>query len=190
MSTLKRTCATCASFNPSATQDEEPCGNLVFFTEHHGTPQAVSRAPSPEDWCDSHQTQEEDEAETREIETARHLAEATPDFMTAMSACLALLETLGEDHPDTIRAMRRAMLLAPPSLNALMADKAKEMGLMPDADGYLDDGAPVFTLESVAAKLGMSTQEAQEALNAMLADSTALGLPAVLVDPATVHRKH
>ena len=190
MSILKRTCATCASFNPSATQDEEPCGNLVFFTEHHGTPQAVSRAPRPTDWCDSHRTHKEEDDESREIDMERHLKEATPEFLTAMDACLALVETLGENHPDTIKAMRRAMLLSPPSLNALMADKAREMGMMPDADGYLDDGAPVFTLESVAARLGISMEDAQEAMDAMLADSAALGLPTEQVDPATVHRKH
>ena len=63
MNIVKRTCATCAAFNPSATDDEEVCGNLTFFTEYRGTPQAVSHEPSPADWCPSHQTHEEDKAE-------------------------------------------------------------------------------------------------------------------------------
>ena len=75
MHIIKRTCATCAAFNPSATEDEEPCANLVFFTIHHvdagGKPLTIHQAPSPTDRCDSHQTHEEDAAETREIETAR-----------------------------------------------------------------------------------------------------------------------
>lgn len=29
---IKRTCATCCASNPSATNDEEPCANLTFFT--------------------------------------------------------------------------------------------------------------------------------------------------------------
>jgi len=95
MSIIKRTCATCAAFNPSATDEEEPCGNLVFFTENHGTPQAVSRAPRPADCCDSHQTQQEDAAQSHEVEVARQLQEATPEFMVAMSACLRLVESLG-----------------------------------------------------------------------------------------------
>ena len=190
MSIIKRTCATCAAFNPSATDDEESCGNLVFFTEHHGTPQAVNREPSPADWCDSHQTHEEDAAETHEIEVARQLKEATPEFLAAMSACLRLVETLGMDHPDTTRAMQRAMLLSSPSMNAFMADTAKELGLIPDATGYTHDGAPVFSLESIAEKLDMSIEEAKAAMNTLLADRAALGLPAALVDPATVHRKH
>jgi len=189
MNIIKRTCATCASFNPSATDDEEPCGNLVFFTENHGTPQAVNREPGSADYCDSHQTHDEDAAETHEIEVARQVAESTPEFMAAMSASLRLVEMLGQDHPDTTRALQRAMMLAPPSLNALMADKARELDLIPEADGYTDDGAPVFSLESIAAKLDMSMEEAHAAMEAMLDDRAALGLPAVLVDPATVHRK-
>lgn len=86
MNIIKRTCATCAAFNPSATDDEEVCGNLSFFTEHHGTPQAMSREPSPADWCPSHQTHEEDAAQTHGIEVARQLKEATPEFMDASKA--------------------------------------------------------------------------------------------------------
>lgn len=190
MTIIKRTCATCAAFNPSATDNEEVCGNLTFFTEHHGTPQALSREPGPADWCDSHQTHEEDAAETHEIEMQRQLKEATPEFMAAMSACLRLVESLGMEHPDTTRAMQRAMALAGPSMNTFMADTAKELGLIPEADGYTDEGQPLYSLEAIAAKLDMSMEEAQAAMDAMLEDRAALGLPAVLVNPATVHRKH
>ena len=190
MNSIKRTCATCAAFNPSATDDEGPCGNLTFFTEHHGTPQALNRKPSSTDCCDSHQTQEEDAAETHEIELARQLAELTPEFLTAMSACLALVESLGTEHPDTTLAMQRAMALAGPSMHDFMARQAQELDLIPEADGYTDDGQPVFSLESVAAKLGMGMDEAKAAMGAMLEERAALGLPVVLVDSAKVHRKH
>ena len=190
MTIIKRTCANCASFNPFASDSEGACGNLIYFTEHSGTPQALSREPGPTDWCDSHQFHDEDKTNTREFEVARHVAESTPEFLAAMSACLRLVETLGMEHPDTARAMQRAMLLSPPSLNDFMEDKAMELGLMPDAGGYTDDGAPVFSLESIAAKLGISVYEAQQAMDAMRSDRAALGLPDVLVDPAAVHLKH
>ena len=45
-------------------------------------------------------------------------------------------------------------------------------------------------IEDRAAELDMSMEEAQTAMDAMLEDCAALGLPAALVDPATVHRKH
>jgi len=194
MNITKRTCATCAAFNPSATDEEEVCGNLTSFTIHHvdadGKPLVIHQAPSATDRCDSHQTQEEDAAETHQIEVARQAAESTPEFLVAMSACLRLEESLGMDHPETTRAMQRAMALAPPSMQAFMADTAEDLGLMPDADGYTDDGQPVFSLESIAAKFDMSMEEAQAAMEAMLEDWAALGRPAALVDPVTVHRKH
>lgn len=199
MNIIKRTCATCAAFNPSATGDEEVCGNLTvnlykaeigFITENHGTPQAVNREPGPTNWCGNHQTHEEDAAETHDIEMARCLAESTPEFMAAMSACLRLVKTLGEEHPDAMLAMQRAMMLAPPSMKAFMAEQAQELGLIPAADGYTDDGEPVYSLESIAEKLDVSMEEARETMDAMLAERAELGLPAALVDPATVHRKH
>ena len=131
-----------------------------------------------------------DTAPAHDLDVAHQLKEATPEFMAAMSACLRLVESLGMEHPDTTRALQRAMALSPPSLNAFMADKARELDLIPEADGYLDDGQPVYSLEAIAAKLGMGMDEAHEAVQAMLADSEAQGLPAMLIDPATVHRKH
>ncbi|CAN5533039.1 hypothetical protein BH10PSE16_BH10PSE16_33010 [soil metagenome] len=194
MNIIKRTCATCAAFNPSATQDEEPCGNLVFFTIHHvdadGKPLTIHQAPSPTDRCDSHQTHEEDAAETHDIEVARQVKESTPEFLAAMSACLALVESLGMEHPDTIRATQRAMALAPPSMHDFAAHQAQELGLIPEVDGYTDDGQPVYSLEAIAAKLDMSMEEAKDAMEAMLTDRAELGLPAALVDPDKVHRKH
>ena len=259
MNIIKRTCATCAAFNPKATGDEEPCANLTSFTVHHVDadlkPLTIHQAPGPDDWCDGHQTHEEDIAQTHAIEIARHMAQATPEFMNASRSCLDLRDTLGEDHPetqkamdmamslapyslneylatqkaaadkheaelalhrqeatpefmaatsaclrlgeslgihhpDTTRAMQRAMALAGPSMNAFMAEAVRELDLIPEADGYLDDGQPVYSLEAIAAKLDMSIEEAQTAMDAMLEDCAALGLPAALVDPATVHRKH
>ena len=194
MNIIKRTCSTCAAFNPSATEDEEPCGNLVFFTIHHvdadGKPLTIYQAPSPTDRCDSHQTHEEDAAETHQIEVAQQLADSTPAFLAATSECLRLVETLGIDHPDTTRAMQRAMLLAPPSMHTFISEQAHELGLMPQADGYTDDDKPVYTLESIAAKLDVSMDEAKEAMMAMQSDCEALGVPAALINPATVHRKH
>lgn len=131
-----------------------------------------------------------DTAPAHDLDVAHQLAEATPEFMAAMSDCLRLVESLGMEHSDTTRVLQRAMRLSPPSLNAFMADKARELDLVPEADGYLDDGQPVYSLEAIAAKLGMSMEEAHEAVQAMLADSEAQGLSAMLVDSATVHRKH
>lgn len=203
MTIIKRTCTNCAAFNPSPTGEDPTCWNLVSFTEQHGTPQALTREPGPHDHCNDHLTHDESTEQTafidahrdtiltqaaHEAELEQHRRDATPEFMAAMSACLRLGERLGLDHPDTAAAMMRAMSIAPPSMRDFMAAQANELGLIPEAVGYTTDGEPVFSLESIAAKLDMTMPEAQAAMDAMLTERAALGLPAVLVDPATVHR--
>ena len=115
----------------------------------------------------------------------------TPEFSTAMSACLRLRETLGENHPDTKAAMMLAIELAPKELIDEFGDMAREMGLMPEADGYLDDGSPMYRLEDIAERLGVSPAEAEEAMHKMLAEREALGLSnaGIVTDAARIHRK-
>lgn len=125
-----------------------------------------------------------------QAEIEQQLAEATPEFMDAMSACLRLVESLGQDHPDTTRALQRAMLLAPPSMQEFVGREAQSLGLIPDATGYTEAGEPVFTLEDVAARLEISMEEAEATLRELEADRAALGLPAIAVDPASVHSVH
>ena len=45
MNIIKRTCATCAAFNPALEGDDPACLNLTFTTENHGTPQALTACP-------------------------------------------------------------------------------------------------------------------------------------------------
>ena len=113
-----------------------------------------------------------------------------PAFTDAVDRHLRLVDTLGMDHPDTMRAMMLAMELAPDELKDEMADMAREMGLMPEADGYLDDGSPMYRLEDVAKRLGVSLAEAEEAMHKMLAEREALGLSnaGIVTDSALIHR--
>lgn len=111
----------------------------------------------------------------------------TPEFNMAVDRMMAMRATYGEDHPLTQRAYALVMELAPPALKTTMADKAREMGLIPEAHGYLADGSPVYRLEAIAEKLGMSAGEAQESVQAFMADRAALGLDTTPIDPAQVH---
>ena len=115
----------------------------------------------------------------------------TPKFMEAIRRHRRLVDTLGMDHPDTMRAMMLAMELAPDELKDEMADMAREMCLMPEADGYLEDGSPVFRLEDIAERLGVSPEEAEEAMHKMLTEREALGLSnaGIVTDSALIHWK-
>ena len=117
--------------------------------------------------------------------------DATPEFMAALDRHHAMSKTLGVDHELTQRALALVMALAPPELTAMLTGKAREMGLIPDqADGYLEDGTPVYQLESIARTLGMTEDEAQESVQAFMADRAALGLDVTPIDPALIHHTH
>jgi hypothetical protein len=68
---IKRTCATCAAFNPSPTGDGPTCWNLVSFTEQLGTAQALTRQPGPQDECSDHLTRHESTEQTAHIDANR-----------------------------------------------------------------------------------------------------------------------
>ena len=70
---ITRTCANCAAFNSDHNigNDEPECWNLTSVIEHPGTAQALHRAPGPTDYCDCHQTPQEDAEQTAYIEANR-----------------------------------------------------------------------------------------------------------------------
>jgi hypothetical protein len=125
--------------------------------------------------------------------TIRAYKETMADiFMEAVDRHLALVETLGEGHPDTMRAMLLAMELAPDEIKQQLNAKARELDLLPDAMGYLEDGAPMYSLDDIARKTGVSIEEAEETtLKELMAEREALGLSneVMLADDKRIHRR-
>lgn len=117
------------------------------------------------------------------------MADSSPEFLAAVDDCLRITEALGQDHLQAKRAMQRAMALAPRSVLDEFHKMADELGLMPEPDGYLEDGQPVVSLQAMAAQLGLSMKEAQACMDEMLADMEDAGVSVQLIDPARVHRK-
>lgn len=108
-----------------------------------------------------------------------------PEFLDAVDNYDRLVETLGDEHPEANNALLLVMETAPAALKNEMTAKARELGLIPDVIGFLDNGSPVFNLEDVAKRLGFSMAEAEE----ILAERGALD-PSnadVAVDPMLVH---
>jgi hypothetical protein len=118
--------------------------------------------------------------------------EYAPEFMAAIRQHRRLVETLGLEHPDAWRAMVLVMGLAPKNLIDEIGDMAQEMGLLPDADSYLEDGTPMFRLEDVAERLGASPAEAEESMQKILSEREALGLSnnGIVTDPELIHKRH
>lgn len=67
----KRTCATCAAYNPSPTGNEPVCFNLVSIVIHRvneqGKPIVIRRQPDAAFCCDDHQTPAEDTQEAVDV---------------------------------------------------------------------------------------------------------------------------
>ena len=98
MTIIKRTCTTCAAFNPAPTGDDPACWNLVSFTEHHGTPQAVTYGPGPNDLCDDHLTHSEDADQTALIEEQREEG--------GMAQVLAVVSSISQARAAICQAMK------------------------------------------------------------------------------------
>jgi hypothetical protein len=123
---------------------------------------------------------------------AQILAEASPEFIAAMSRMRHLGETLGIEHPQTGEALAQAMELAPETFRLEAHAMAVEMGLVPATpDAYTEDGQPLYRLDGIAARLGIPVEEAEEAAAAMVADRAARGLPTeVISTDAVIHTTH
>lgn len=97
---ITRTCANCAAFypDPDIKNTAPECWNLVSFTEHAGSTQALRRAPGPTDCCNHHQTHQEDAKQTAYIDQHRDAIMAGIRRQAA-----------AQEHQDAERVMRKAV---------------------------------------------------------------------------------
>jgi AraC-like DNA-binding protein len=112
-----------------------------------------------------------------------------PEFTEALDRHQHLVNTLGMDHPITKQVFQIVMEHAPDEFLDLAHDVAKEMDLIPAATGYLEDGTAMYRLDDIAEKLGMSIDEAEQAMRDIQAERKAAGLPELpVVDGSLIHR--
>ncbi|MCK3852122.1 MULTISPECIES: hypothetical protein [unclassified Pseudomonas] len=91
--------------------------------------------------------------------------QVTPEFLSAGRLYSQLHAAGLEKSPEAAEAFQRMYDAAPESFRQEMHDMAVHMGLMPSLpDGYTDDGEPVYSLEGLANRLGVSAEEAQRAV--------------------------
>lgn len=94
-----------------------------------------------------------------------------------MNLHLELVDKLGAEHPEAIKAMQLAMEYAPQELQDDMHNKAIEMGLIPSSpSGYLSTGEAIYSLNAIAECLDMPIKEAERRIEQMLRDRQELGL--------------
>lgn len=99
---------------------------------------------------------------------------------------------LGDDHPITRRLWLLLMTTAPSWFMAEMHSMAQNMGLIPEATACDDDGQKFYSLDALAAKLGVSPDEVAQQMDALQAEAAAACLPDALQtrDVRELHRLH
>ena len=114
-----------------------------------------------------------------------------PAFSEAMHRHLEIVKRLGEDHPEAKQSLMVAMYQAPDWFLNDINSMSNEKDLLPQATGYLEDGSPMFSLEAIAEKHGVSIEQAEQDLKMMLSVRQELGLPldGVMTDSSLIHRK-
>lgn len=104
-----------------------------------------------------------------------------PEFMAEVDRLEALSAAGLEDSKEYSLALARMFELAPPEVRDASNAKLDELGLRPDPIGYTADGEPVYALSDMAARLGLTEEEAL----AILAEADGLHHA---INPADVHR--
>lgn len=112
------------------------------------------------------------------------------EFSEAMEKYKAMLdENAGIETDEARDQFAKAMLLAPDWFHEMAMSEAKTMGLIPKATHCLENGEPVFSLEEIAAHLGISLEDAQKSLNKLITQREEMGLEGVrAIDPSTVNK--
>ncbi len=114
-----------------------------------------------------------------------------PEFSALMAQYRDTAAGLGEDHPTARRLWLLMEATAPEWFRAEMSATAKEVGLLPvTCCGYDDDGQRMYSLDDIAANLGITPDDARRAVEKMKADMEALGLSTdcIISDGRTIHR--
>lgn len=97
-------------------------------------------------------------------------------FVEALKNHNAIVRQYGQDSPEQRRAMAILMDVSPPHIIDEIGDIASGMGLMPKTSGCLEDETPMYSLDEIAERLGIPPEEAEKALQEMMAERESLGL--------------
>lgn len=116
--------------------------------------------------------------------------EFSPEFSALVQQYKDTAAGLGDGHPTTYRLWLILEAAAPEGFRQLMRDTAKEMGLQPDPAHCDAKGRPLYDLDAIAAKLGMSSDEARAAMAQMNADRASIGLVNPMLTDGPIHCLH
>lgn len=113
-------------------------------------------------------------------------------FTDLMRQYEATANGLGDDHPHARRLWLLLLTTAPEWFVDEMHSMAQNMGLIPEPCACDDDGQKFYALDALAAKLGVSPDEAAQQMAMLQAEAAAMGLPDAIKakDVRELHRLH
>lgn len=112
-----------------------------------------------------------------------------PVFTVAMHHYKLIARLHGEESDQARNAFTSAMLKAPEWFRDEANQMARDMGLLPPASGYLDNGDPIYTLSDVAEHLGVSVEHAMQQVKSIEAIHEAQGVPFNCINSSSIHRR-
>jgi hypothetical protein len=111
----------------------------------------------------------------------------SPELVAALESYQKLRDQGLEWTAPGLAAWQKVIDLAPPALLEAMHAVAVGMGILPDKpDGYSTDDQPVYRLEDIARRLGLSEEEAKASIASFLEAEE----ESPLIDPASVQKLH
>lgn len=99
-----------------------------------------------------------------------------PEFFKAFDHYKKMVKQYGKHHPITEQAFLLTLHYTPEHIKAEMDAKAKELNLLPPPSGYTDQDEPLFDLRDIAKHFGISFEEAEQKLLAMMVNRQKAGL--------------
>ena len=115
-----------------------------------------------------------------------------PEFSALMQQYRDTAAGLGDDHPLARRLWLLVVATAPDWFMDEMHAMANDMGLIPEPCACDDTGQKFYALDALAAKLGVSADEAAQQMAMLQAEAAAMGLPNAIQakDVRELHRLH
>lgn len=85
-----------------------------------------------------------------------------PKFVAAMESLKRIPEDQRRNNPAASALFEQAVTYAPAPLQEIFYAKALEMGILPKATHYTEDGEPLYATTQLAQHLGISLEEANQ----------------------------
>jgi len=111
---------------------------------------------------------------------------STQEFKDALKQYVILRDAHGADHELAKDAFILLFSLAPDEYVDEAHNIAVEMNLIPDASGYLEDGSPMYKLGDIAAKNGVTIEEAEKAMSNILEIQSIAGIKNTSISSSNV----